>query len=130
MTVSLITIISVGDAFLEVKGTRQDGRPIKLSDYRGHYVLMHFWSPVYDTSMKEDLEEIKAIHQEYGDRLVILGWSIEKTVDDMKRTVEGKGITWPAGFLGAFDKAPKEYFRSPSHIVLIGPDGKALAKNV
>jgi hypothetical protein len=36
--------LSVGKAVPEIKGTDQDGKPFKLSDYRGKVVLLDFWS--------------------------------------------------------------------------------------
>jgi hypothetical protein len=36
--------LSVGKAAPEVKGTDQDGRPFRLSDYKGKVVLLDFWS--------------------------------------------------------------------------------------
>jgi RNA polymerase sigma factor (sigma-70 family) len=129
LTVVPVKRVVVGDIAPEVTGKTLDGKAINLSDYRGKYVLMHFWSPIYDMSMK-DMDEIKAIHQEFGDRLTVLGWSMEEKPEVMKKTVDEKGIDWPCGFIGAWSKAPEELFRSPSHIFLIGPDGTVLAKNL
>jgi hypothetical protein len=36
--------LSVGKAAPEIKGTDQDGKPFKLSDYKGKVVLLDFWS--------------------------------------------------------------------------------------
>jgi len=36
--------LSVGKAAPEVTGTDQDGKPLKLSDYKGKVVLLDFWS--------------------------------------------------------------------------------------
>jgi cytochrome oxidase Cu insertion factor (SCO1/SenC/PrrC family) len=36
--------LSVGRAAQEIKGTDQDGKPFKLSDYKGKVVLLDFWS--------------------------------------------------------------------------------------
>jgi hypothetical protein len=36
--------LSVGKAAPEVEGTDQDGKPFKLSDYKGKVVLLDFWS--------------------------------------------------------------------------------------
>ena len=36
--------LSVGKAAPEVEGADQDGKPFKLSDYKGKVVLLDFWS--------------------------------------------------------------------------------------
>jgi hypothetical protein len=36
--------LSVGKPAPEIKGTDQDGKPFKLSDYKGKVVLLDFWS--------------------------------------------------------------------------------------
>lgn len=127
--VKAIPHLVVGDAAPEVAGKTLDGKAVKLSDFKGKFVLMHFWSPIYSNSM-EDLAQIKAIHEEFGEQLVVLGWSMEDRPELMKKTVAEKGIDWPCGYLGKWENAPQVYFRSPSHCLLIGPDGKVLAKNL
>jgi cytochrome oxidase Cu insertion factor (SCO1/SenC/PrrC family) len=37
------TGLRVGRAAPEVEGIDADGRPFRLSDYRGRVVLLHFW---------------------------------------------------------------------------------------
>ena len=36
--------LSVGRETQEIEGPDQDGKPFKLSDYRGKVVLLYFWS--------------------------------------------------------------------------------------
>ena len=36
--------LSIGKAAPEIEGTDQEGKPFKLSDYRGKVVLLDFWS--------------------------------------------------------------------------------------
>jgi len=36
--------LAIGKPALEIEGDDQDGRPLKLSDYRGKVVLLYFWS--------------------------------------------------------------------------------------
>ena len=41
---TLVCESAVGKAAPEVKGTDQDGKHFKLSDYKGKVVLLDFWS--------------------------------------------------------------------------------------
>jgi AhpC/TSA family len=39
-----LRFLSVGKVAPDIKGEDQDGKPLKLSDYRGKVVLLDFWS--------------------------------------------------------------------------------------
>jgi RNA polymerase sigma factor (sigma-70 family) len=107
-----------------------DGKPIKLSDFRGKYVLLHFFGRRYDYSMK-DMDLIADAYQQHGgDRLAVVGFSMEEDLDETKKLIAEKEINWPVGHVGGWSKAPEVYFRSPSYIFLLDPEGKLLAKNL
>lgn len=129
---------NVGDPAPEASGkTLADDRPAKLSDYRGKYVLAHFWSTFGASSatLTADLARLKEAHARYGkdDRLVMLGMVVdEMPAAAAKRFVEKQQIAWPQLLLPDFGKSgeAREWgmTRMPASF-LIAPDGKVLAAN-
>jgi hypothetical protein len=129
----------VGDAAPELTGkTLGDGRPVKLGDYRGKYVLAHFWSTWGTTSsaLAGDLARLKEAHARYGkdDRLVMLGLVLDEApAAAAKRLVEKQQIAWPQVVLGDFSTSnqAREWGMNRLPIsFLIGPDGRVVAANV
>jgi peroxiredoxin len=58
----------------------------------------------------EEVPLLKALHSKYSDEAVILGISVDISVDRVDRTVKAKGMTWPQladgkGFDGPVAKA-------------------------
>jgi hypothetical protein len=58
----------------------------------------------------EEVPLIKALHAKYSDQAVILGISVDISLDRVARTMKSKGMTWPQladgkGFDGAIPKA-------------------------
>src|SRR5215207_795866 len=58
----------------------------------------------------EEVSLLKALHTKYSGQAVILGISVDASVDRVDRTVKSKGMTWPQladgkGFDGPITKA-------------------------
>lgn len=107
---------------------------IKLSDYRGRYILLDVWASwcgpcrgIFD-SLK-DLEP----HLAAGDRWVILSLSIDQTPYPAKAYADLHGLDWTEGFLGQDSQTEKDYgadvYGVPS-IWLIDPDGRVIVRPV
>jgi hypothetical protein len=121
--------LAFGGAVPDVAATTPDGKAIKLSDFKGKYVLLHFFGRRYDYAIK-DMDLVAAIHRDHADRVAVVGFSMEENVEETRKLMAEHNITWPVGHTGGWGKAPETYFRSPSYIFLLDPDGKLLAKNL
>lgn len=110
-----------------------DGKLIKLSDYRGKYVLIDFWASWCAPCRRENPNLVKAYDQYKSKGFEILGVSMDKAADKAKwlKAIEEDKLTWKqvadlkgwdneAGLLYEVKAIPMNF--------LINPEGKIIAK--
>jgi len=122
--------LNAGDPAPEIAGPTFDGKPFKLSEQKGKYVLLEFWGR---GTQPTDLATLKEINDAFGkdDRLVIVGLNFERKLEVGKKYADDNGVKWTQVFLGQKSTVPQDYqYRVWPSSWLIGPDGKIVAKDV
>jgi hypothetical protein len=88
--------VAVGQDAPEIEAQTLDGRPIKLSGFRGKSVLLVFWQSqtVLD---RADALALKAVSSGFGRDacLVMLGVNLDTQGDEAAARAAGHGWTWP-----------------------------------
>ena len=123
-----------GDPAPPIEGTTLDGRPLKLEDFRGKFVLLDFWATWCGPCIGE-IPQLQAVHDAFGKdgRLVILSLSVDEKIDEPRQFQEKRKLPWSQGFLGrGIHSAIPDSFgvRAIPAFVLVGPDGKIVAKGM
>jgi len=108
-----------------------DGRSLSLGDLRGKFVLVHFWSPLGYPALNV-IEPFRAVHERFGkdDRLVMLGFCLAHNPEGAARVITAQRTTWPQAVLRDALDDPLVQDYPQTGAVLIGPDGKVVARDL
>ena len=127
--------LDVGDMAPLFECQTTDGRPLRLADYRGRFLLLDFWA-VGCAKSASDVPYLKSIYNEFGKdgRLVVIGVSADADPTRVAEYAAKNDLPWTQGFLGEHwehGDARADYgLASLPYIVLIGPDGKVIASDL
>jgi len=131
---SLLTYPEVGDTAPLFEVESFDGKTIRLEDFQGKVVLLDFWA-TWCRPCVDQMPKLKKIYEAFSanPRFAIVGMSVDWEVDKAKKFIAEEGLNWLQVCLGDMSKSivVKQYEigEIPSTI-LIGPDGKIIAKNL
>lgn len=105
------------------------GKAVKLSDYRGKYVLLDFWAS-WCPPCRAEHPLLKQLEQRYGKEIVFLSISMDAVSKSWKQAVQADQLTWtqlndPQSTNG--EVADSYGIKSLPFNCIIDPDGKILA---
>ena len=128
LPVTIRARVKIGQAVPPFEAKTAAGKAIKLSDFKGQPVLLHFWglSLGYSTY---DLQVLKEFQTTYGStgKLVILGFNLDQDAKNAQQFVQTQGMTWTQTYLGQWDQTPVPGLfgiNGNSACVLIDAEGK------
>ncbi|SDJ51612.1 Peroxiredoxin [Pedobacter sp. ok626] len=114
-----------------------DGKPVKLSDFKGKYVLVDFWASWCMPCRAENPNLIKAFNKFHGKGLEILGVSFddEKRKNDWLAAIKKDGLLWKnvsdlKGWNAENVVAGLYGIRAIPQNVLLDKTGKIIGKNL
>ncbi|WP_316797666.1 TlpA disulfide reductase family protein [Pedobacter frigidisoli] len=112
-----------------------DGKPVKLSDYRGKYVLIDFWASWCAPCRRENPNLVKVYEQYKSKGFEILGVSLDKAADKAKwiKAIADDHLTWKqVGDLKGWENEAAQAYEVKAIPMnfLIDPTGKIIAKEL
>ncbi len=70
-----------------------DGKEVRLSDFKGQYVLLDFWAS-WCPPCRAEHPLLKKMHQQLAGKMVFLGLSMDASSAAWKKAVAVDGLTW------------------------------------
>lgn len=127
--------VAIGKKAPDFTSSDTTGTPIKLSDFKGKYVLLEFWAH-WCVPCRAQHPHMKLIYEKFKDKgFTILQYSIDVKKDEKKwkEAIIKDGLVWPQASDLANGKAPvaKLYGVQPiPDSFLISPDGTILGRRL
>ncbi|WP_183558172.1 TlpA disulfide reductase family protein [Mucilaginibacter sp. SP1R1] len=125
--------VSVGHKAPDFTTAGIDGKPVKLSDFKGKYVMIDFWASWCMPCRQENPNVVKQYNTFKSKGFNILGISLDKEQAAWQKAVNDDKLTWAHGSdLKGFEGATEQLYHIeaiPSNFI-IDPQGNIIAKNI
>ena len=125
--------VSIGHKAPDFTVTGVDGKPIKLADYKGKYVMLDFWASWCMPCRQENPNVVKQYAAFNSKGFNILGISLDKDKAAWQKAINDDKLTWAHGSdLNSFEGPTETLYHIeaiPSNFI-IDPQGNIVAKNI
>jgi thiol-disulfide isomerase/thioredoxin len=98
--------LAVGKPAPEIEGVDFDGKPLKLSDFKGKVVVLVFWGSWCGPCMAQVPQERELIERLKGQPFALLGVDCEADKETARQVMARERMTWPNWFDGAQGTGP------------------------
>jgi peroxiredoxin len=124
--------LAVGMPAPEIEGVDMDGKPLRLSDYKGKVVVLVFWGAWCGPCMALVPRERELVARRKDQPFALLGVDCKDDREAARKAMPREGMTWPSWYDGAADRGPiaeRYHVRGFPSIFVIDSKGIIRARN-
>lgn len=124
---------AVGTEALDFTQNDVDGKPVKLSSFKGKYVLLDFWASWCKPCRMENPNVVKVYNKFKAKNFTVLGVSLDQAKDAWVKAIESDKLVWShVSDLQYWQNAVAQMYHIQSipGNFLIDPNGKIVAKDL
>ena len=125
--------VAIGQPAPEIIALTPAGKSLKLSDYKGKYVLLDFWASWCAPCRQENPNIVRLYNSFKNKNFTVLGFSLDDNKDNWMKAIADDDLTWDHfSELKQWD-APTAQLYNISSIpasFIINPEGIIIAKNL
>jgi peroxiredoxin len=127
--------VQIGQPYLDFTENDTSGNPVSLASVveKNKYVLVDFWAAWCNPCRIENPNILDAYNKYHNKGFTVFGVSFDKERDKWIKAINDDGLIWTqvSDLNGWENKAAKLYgIQSIPQNVLIGPEGKIIARNI
>ena len=124
-----LQVTAVGQPFTDFSNSKGES----LSDYagKGKYTLVDFWAS-WCGPCRREIANIKPLYEQLKDKMNFVGVAVWDKPEDTQKAIEELQVPWPVIQDAQNWTTPTDLYGISGipHIMLIGPDGKILARGL
>lgn len=124
---------AVGTDALDFTQNDVDGKPVKLSSFKGKYVLLDFWASWCKPCRQENPNVVKVYNQFKNKNFTVLGVSLDQSKDAWVKAIQADKLAWNhVSDLQQWNNAVAQMYHIQSipGNFLIDPNGKIVARDL